>query len=96
VQRQDMNVVQGYLNASGQALFGWQTPDGYTTDANTWMAPEALTRRADLAFALAQQGMSTPTYLWPFFSSATQSRIAQEKPKDQISLMLASPDFMRK
>jgi uncharacterized protein (DUF1800 family) len=96
VQRQEMNVVQGYLNVSGQALFAWQTPDGYSTDASTWMAPEALTRRADMAFALAQQGMSTPTYLWPFFSSATQSRIAQEKPKDQISLMLASPDFMRK
>ena len=28
-------------------MHGWPSPDGYATSAATWLAPEALTRRAD-------------------------------------------------
>ena len=70
-------------------------PDGYKTDANTWLAPEALTRRADYAMGLGQR-TAEPAYLSAFFSVATRERIAQEPAQMRTGLMLASPDFMRK
>jgi uncharacterized protein (DUF1800 family) len=95
IVHRDIGSVLGYLSAAGQPLHGWQTPDGYGTAAATWMAPEALTRRADLAFGLVG-GMSVPVDLWAFFSPITRERIIRESPQQQMGLMLASPDFMRK
>lgn len=86
----------GFLSQTGQPLLRWQTPDGYKTDAATWLAPEALTRRADYAFGLAAR-MSEPIFLQPFFSSATRERIHQESSATmRTGLLLASPEFMRK
>ncbi len=86
-----------FLSSAGQPLQGWQTPDGYKTDAATWMAPEALTRRADYAFALARL-RPTPAadFLTPFLSASTRERIAREPLQNQTALMLASPEFMYK
>jgi uncharacterized protein (DUF1800 family) len=83
------------LFKTGQPLHGWQTPDGYKTDAATWLAPEALTRRADYAMALGNR-INEPAYLQPFLSAASRERIAQEQAATRTGLMLASPDFMRK
>ncbi len=47
--RRELQLTLGFLAQAGQPLHGWQTPDGYKTDAATWLAPEALTRRADYA-----------------------------------------------
>jgi len=62
---------------------------------NPWLVPEALTRRADFALALARQ---TPEigFLSPFLSDASRNTLAQEKPALRAGLMLASPDFMSK
>ena len=76
-------------------MHGWPTPDGYKTDAATWLAPEALTRRADFAMGLAAR-IPEPVYLNAFLSPATQARIAREPAKIRTGLMLSSPDFMRK
>jgi uncharacterized protein (DUF1800 family) len=84
-----------FLTDAGQPVQGWQTPDGYKTDAATWLSPEALTRRADFAVALAKQ-VAVPEFLSPFFSHATRQRIAQEPAPSRTGLMLASPEFMRK
>jgi hypothetical protein len=88
-------LTLGFLSNAGQPLHGWQTPDGYPFSAATWLVPEALTRRADYALALARQ---TPAldFMWPFLGEATRNAIAQEKPALQAGLMLASPDFMAK
>lgn len=94
-ERRDIVQTLGFLAQAGQPMHGWQTPDGYKTDAGTWLAPEALTRRADYAMSLAQR-MAEPSYLNTFFSSATRERIAQEPAQMRTGLMLASPDFMRK
>lgn len=94
-QRRDIVQTLGFLAQAGQPMHGWQTPDGYKTDANTWLAPEALTRRADYAMGLGQR-MAEPAYLNAFFSVATRERIAQEPAQMRTGLMLASPDFMRK
>ena len=91
----DIAQTLGFLAQAGQPLHGWQTPDGYQTDAATWLAPEALTRRADYAMSLAPR-MAEPLYLNAFFSDATRQRIAREAATTRTGLMLASPDFMRK
>jgi uncharacterized protein (DUF1800 family) len=91
----DVAQTLGFLAQAGQPMHGWQTPDGYPTDAATWLAPEALTRRADYAMGLAQR-MPEPAYLAPFLSDATRARIAREPAQLRTGLLLASPDFMRK
>ena len=84
-----------FLADAGQALHGWQTPDGYSVDAATWLAPEALTRRADFAMALTKDARDMD-FLTPFISPATLSAIERARPELRQGLMLASPDFMYK
>lgn len=84
-----------FLAQAGQPVHGWQTPDGYKTDAATWLSPEALTRRADFAMRLGSR-TSPPTFLTPFLSDATRQRIGSEPAGMQAGLMLSSPEFMRK
>jgi uncharacterized protein (DUF1800 family) len=91
----DVQQTLGFLSQAGQPLHAWQTPDGYKTDAATWLAPEALTRRADHALTLGAR-MAEPTYLQPFLSIASRDRIAREAPNVRSGLLLASPDFMTK
>ena len=91
----DVQQTVGFLSQAGQPLHAWQTPDGYKTDAATWLAPEALTRRADHAINLGAR-MAEPTYLQPFLSTASRERIAREAPNARSGLLLASPDFMSK
>jgi uncharacterized protein (DUF1800 family) len=85
----------GFLNNAGQPLHGWQTPDGYKTDAATWLVPEALTRRADFALALTRR---TPPlgFLEPFVSASTRATVVSEKADLRAGLLLASPEFMYK
>jgi uncharacterized protein (DUF1800 family) len=94
-ERREIQLTLGFLAQAGQPMHGWQTPDGYKTDAATWLAPEALTRRADYAVTLGGR-MNEPVYLQPFLSAASLSRIAREQPSTRTGLMLASPDFMSK
>jgi uncharacterized protein (DUF1800 family) len=93
--RRGLVLAAGYLASAGQPLHGWQTPDGYAFDAATWLAPEALTRRADFAMALTRQSPE-PEFLAPFLSDATRQTIGLERPNLRGGLMLASPDFMYK
>ena len=94
-ERREIALTLGFLAQAGQPMHGWQTPDGYKTDAATWLAPEALTRRADYAVTLGGH-MAEPTYLQAFLSAASRERIAREAPGVRTGLMLASPDFMNK
>jgi uncharacterized protein (DUF1800 family) len=93
---QNYRQTVGFLSQTGQPLLRWQTPDGYKTDAMTWLAPEALTRRADFAFGLAQR-MPEPLFLQQFYTSNTRERIAKEgAPNMRTGLLLAGPEFMMK
>ncbi len=94
-ERREIQLTLGFLAQAGQPMHGWQTPDGYKTDAATWLAPEALTRRADYAMALGNR-INEPTYLQPFLSASSRERIAREQSATRTGLMLASPDFMNK
>jgi len=90
-------LLQGlrFLAGAGQPVHGWQTPDGYKTDARTWLAPEALTRRADFALAFSRDA-APPDHYRRFLSPLTRERIAQEPAALQGMLVLASPEFMHK
>jgi uncharacterized protein (DUF1800 family) len=95
-RNQNYRQANGFLGQAGQPLNGWQTPDGYKTDATTWLAPEALTRRADYAFGIAPR-IEEPTYLQQFYSAATRERIAKESAVNmRTGLLLAAPEFMSK
>ena len=94
-ERRHLPLTLGFLNNAGQPLHGWQTPDGYKTDAATWLVPEALTRRADYALALGRQAPDLD-YLLPFLGRATRDTLAQQKPALRAGLLLASPEFMYK
>ena len=93
---QNFRQTSGFLAQTGQPLLRWQTPDGYKTDVNTWLAPEALTRRADFAFALSTR-FPEPVFLQQFYSTATKERIAKEPAANmRTGLLLAGPEFMMK
>jgi uncharacterized protein (DUF1800 family) len=95
-RNQNFRQASGFLAQAGQPLNGWQTPDGYKTDATTWLAPEALTRRADYAFGLAPR-IEEPSFLQQFYSANTRERIAKETAANmRTSLLLAAPEFMSK
>jgi uncharacterized protein (DUF1800 family) len=94
-ERRTQLLSLGFLANAGQPLHGWQTPDGYQTDAATWLVPEALTRRADYALALGRLGGDVD-FLRPYLGAATLATVAQQKPGLHSGLMLASPEFMYK
>jgi uncharacterized protein (DUF1800 family) len=95
-RNQNLRQALGFLAQAGQRVHGWPTPDGYKTDANTWLAPEALTRRADYAFGLASR-IEEPSYLQQFYSHLTKERISKETaPHMRTGLLLAAPEFMSK
>lgn len=94
-ERRDVELTLGFLAGAGQPLHGWQTPDGYRTDATTWLAPEALTRRADYAVAMGPRA-ADPAFLLQWMSPASRTRLASEPARQQAGLALAAPEFMTK
>ena len=94
-EQRDVLVTLGFLANTGQPMHGWRTPDGYKTDSATWLAPESLTRRADLALTLGRNAPE-PSFLRPHMHPARWERIAKEAPGMRTGLILASPEFMYK
>lgn len=88
------------LAQAGQPLFGAVTPDGYKNTAAAWRNPEALTQRVQLATTLGQRsGMSAErlgSTLGASVSEPTRRTLATEPPAQQVALLLASPDFMKR
>ncbi|QTD44665.1 DUF1800 domain-containing protein [Ottowia testudinis] len=91
----DVQQTLGQLQNAGQGVHRWPTPDGYKTDRATWLAPEALTRRADFALQLARREPPVD-FLARFAQPATLQRIQAQPAKLRAGLLLASPDFMNK
>jgi uncharacterized protein (DUF1800 family) len=95
--REELQRTAQFLNQAGQGWHGWQTPDGYKTNAATWLAPEALTRRADFVIqATSSVAPQQVAWLGTYATPRTRERIAQEPANQQVGLMLASPEFMTK
>lgn len=90
-----LRQAAGFLSGAGQALLAWPTPDGYKTDAATWLSPEALSRRADFALTAARW-LPNAESLAPWLPAEQWARIQREPLAQQAGLALASPAFMRK
>ncbi|MEO6277290.1 DUF1800 domain-containing protein [Roseateles sp.] len=92
--------LQQALAQAGQPLFGAATPDGYKNTAAAWRNPEALTQRVQLATTLGQRsGVSAERLgitLGASVSEPTRRTLASEPAGQQVALMLASPDFMKR
>lgn len=88
------------LAQAGQPLYGAQTPDGYKNVATAWRNPEALTQRVQLATTLGQRsGVSADSLsatLGAAVSETTRRTLASEPAGQQVALLLASPDFMKR
>ncbi|MEZ5607423.1 MAG: DUF1800 domain-containing protein [Burkholderiaceae bacterium] len=91
----EVNQTLALLAGAGQPLLRWPTPDGYKTDRATWLAPEALTHRADYALLLARRDPPVD-FLAAFAQPATRRHIDAQPPRLRAGLLLASPDFMMK
>ncbi|RZL37877.1 MAG: DUF1800 family protein, partial [Rubrivivax sp.] len=92
--------LQQALAQAGQPLFGAQTPDGYKNTAAAWRNPEALTQRVQLAMTLgARSGIGADrlgSTLGASVSEPTRRTLAAEPAGQQVALLLASPDFMKR
>jgi uncharacterized protein (DUF1800 family) len=88
------------LSQAGQPLYGAATPDGYKNTAAAWRNPEALTQRVQLATTLGQRsGVSAEklsSTLGASVSEPTRRTLASEPAGQQVALLLASPDFMKR
>ena len=100
LQPADPRNLLGALAQAGQPLFGAATPDGYKNTAAAWRNPEALTQRVQLATTLGQRsGVSADqlgTTLGAAVSASTRRTLAAEPAGQQVALLLASPDFMKR
>jgi uncharacterized protein (DUF1800 family) len=92
--------LQQALAQAGQPLYGAQTPDGYKYTATAWRNPEALTQRVQLATTLGQRSGVSPerlsSTLGAALSEPTRRTLAAEPAGQQVALLLASPDFMKR
>jgi uncharacterized protein (DUF1800 family) len=93
-------VLLQALAQAGQPLFGAATPDGYKNTAAAWRNPEALTQRVQLATTLSSRtGVKPETLLNTLgasVSETTRRTLAGEPSGQQVALLLASPDFMKR
>jgi len=93
-------LLTASLAQAGQPLYGAQTPDGYKNTAAAWRNPEALTQRVQLATTLGQRsGVNAERLsltLGAALSEPTRRTLAAEPAGQQVALLLASPDFMKR
>jgi len=88
----------------GQPTWRPGSPAGYDDLAASWVAPDALMRRVELAQRLAAQTGSQldarvlgPQLLAGGLGEATATQIARaESPATALALLLASPEFLRR
>jgi uncharacterized protein (DUF1800 family) len=85
----------GYINATGQGIQNWQTPDGYPFNAKTWLTPEALTRRVDFALSISRNAQERKD-LFPYLSQNTLQAVTKRAPAQRMGFVLASPELVFK
>ncbi len=94
------------FNQLGQPLWAAPGPNGWPDEAAAWVAPEALMRRAEFAWALAGRTVASgpgpardmaAATLGPSARAETLTAIAQAgSEREALTLLLASPEFQRR
>lgn len=99
-----MQNIADTIKQLGQPVWRPQSPAGYDDVAASWVAPDALVRRVEVAQRLARKADPTldarsaaGTLLGPSLSKTTATEIARaESPATAIALLLVSPEFQRR
>ena len=92
------------LTTLGQPMFNPPSPEGFHDDVATWLAPDAMTNRLDVAqlFATAADSSAdaravADDILGGAQSDKTREAIARaEGPVQGLSILLMSPEFQRR
>ncbi|MBX3653269.1 MAG: DUF1800 domain-containing protein [Ramlibacter sp.] len=92
------------LNQLGQPVWRPGSPAGFDDVAESWMAPDALMRRVELAQQIASRAAGTvdarvlgPQLLPAGLGATTATALARaESPATALALLLASPEFLRR
>jgi uncharacterized protein (DUF1800 family) len=93
----DPRQLGGAVARMGMPIFLCPTPDGWRDSREAWLNPEGLRQRAEFAIRLGgQPGRSLTDALSASLSAGAQSVMAGLPAKEQVSMALASPDFMRR
>ena len=98
------NFVNRALGDLGQPMWNPPSPQGFKDDAATWLAPDAITTRVDVAELMAAQSKGTEDprtlardILGPGVSEATSTAIEHAESRGQaLALLLMSPEFQRR
>lgn len=97
-------VVNRTLADLGQPLWNPPSPQGFKDDAATWLAPDAMTTRVDVAELLASQDktLGDPVQLagdvlGDKMSPDTKTTVERAESRGQaVALLLMSPEFQRR
>ncbi|MCX5511991.1 hypothetical protein C3941_07960 [Kaistia algarum] len=97
----DTPRMQGVLRSLGQMTWAPVSPEGFHDDAATWLSPDGMTTRLDVADRIAQQAtLSRPPeqlaedLLGPDLSADTRQTIRRaETGRQAVALLLMSPEF---
>jgi uncharacterized protein (DUF1800 family) len=91
------------MSGLGQGLFQAPFPIGWPDRAADWAGPEAMLQRVDFVYAFAgRYGGLDPievadTSLGPLLNQDTRDQMrGAGSRRDAMTLLLASPDFMRR
>ena len=91
------------LNGMGQGMFNAPAPNGWSDRAEAWVAPEAMMRRVDWAFAIARRAETmdpaavATASLGALLSADSTAAIRNAgSRRDAFSLLFASPEFQRR
>lgn len=102
VKPKPRDLIQA-LTALGQPLMNPPSPAGFADDTRTWLAPDAMTNRLDIAESLAvEAGEVDPrqlanAILGARLTQTTRQTIERaESPAQGVSLLLMSPEFQRR
>ena len=85
----------GYAAVAGNGIHNWPTPDGYAFNANTWLTPEALTRRIDFALTMGRGAKERPD-ISEYLSDATQKAVMTQTPPQRMGFVLGSSELVYK
>jgi uncharacterized protein (DUF1800 family) len=101
----NLDAALGWLNSQGEAPFAHQSPDGYALVETGWASSGQLSRRFEIARAIASghpdlaaadppaSGLYAQT-LRPWLSPTTLAALDQAKsPQERGTFLLASPEF---
>jgi len=97
----------GTLKRWGMPLYGCPTPNGYPNGEDDWLSPAAIMQRIEFAVRVAQlyrsrlgqpsNSGSAPILaeLRPFLAQRTLTALESSPEAYRLSLLLASPEFLR-